>query len=161
VIPGNLTINGGAMVTMVANQGQIAATSNVTINGSGVLTLVGTNTLNSLTFNNSGGNATPTVNAATQLNLTSATPITVVNDNNGFTPTISGTTLNLASATGATINVSGLSIDDLVISAAITSAGTITKTGSGSLILPSANAAVLNWNLAGGNLILNNATALG
>ena len=59
---------------MITNQGQIAATSNVTINGGGMLTLVGTNTLNSLTFNNTGGTATPTVAVGTLLNLTSATP---------------------------------------------------------------------------------------
>ncbi|WP_395736536.1 autotransporter-associated beta strand repeat-containing protein [Prosthecobacter sp.] len=161
VIPGNLTISGGAVVTMNTNQGQIAATSNVTFNGSGTLTLVGTNTLNSVTFNNSGGNATPTLATGTLLNLSSLTPITVQNDNLGFTPTVSGTALNFAGAS-ATITTSGLSPDDLIISAtSITSAGTITKAGSGSLVLPNAQAASLAWNLSAGSLILNNATALG
>ncbi len=144
VIPGNLFINGGATVTMNTNQGQIAATSNITVNGSGTLNYVGTNTASSVTFNNSGGNANPTVNAATLLNLTSPTPITATNDNTGFTPQLSGTTVNFANAGGATINVSGQSLNDLTISAAITSVGAITKTGSGSLILPNANTASLS-----------------
>jgi autotransporter-associated beta strand protein len=49
----------------------------------------------------------------------------------------------------------------LSITAALTSAGTITKAGSGSLVLPNANSAVLNWNLAAGSFIFGNAGALG
>ena len=171
VIPGNLTINGGATVTMNTNQGQIASTSAMTINGSGVLNLVGTNRFSTtLTFNNSGGNATPTVAVGTLLDLSSTAAITANNDNNGFTPTISGTGLNFSSATGTTINVTGQSINDLIISAAITtnqvgtttSTGqTITKTGAGSLILNSADANSLTWALNGGSIFVGNATSLG
>lgn len=165
-VQGNLIIN-NSTVTMVTNQGQIAATSNVTINGGGVLTLVGSNSLNSLTFNNSGSIVTPSVAVATLLNLTGgASAITVTNDNPAFTPTISGTTLNFSTA--PTINVSGLSPNGLIISAgitaltpALTSAGPITKTGAGSLVLPNANAASLTWILSGGSIIVNNATSLG
>ena len=170
-IPGNLTINGGATVTEVANQGQIATTSAITINGSGTLNLVGTNRFSTtLAFNNSGGNATPTVAVGTLMDLSSTAAITAANDNTAFTNTISGTTLNFSSPTGTTINTSGLSGDDLIISAAIATnaVGTatptgaaITKTGAGSLILPNANAASLTWVLSGGSVVVNNGTSLG
>jgi autotransporter-associated beta strand protein len=101
------------------------------------------------------------VATSTLLNLSSATPITVSNDSTGTVSTISGTALNLTSATGATINVTGLSLNDLNISAPITSVGTITKTGAGSLIINNANAASLTWNLTGGTIFVNNATSLG
>jgi len=161
VVPGDVVLSNAALVENT-NQGQIAPTSNVTFESGGSLTLVGTNTLNSLTWNVAGtSGGTPTATVGTLLNLTSATPINSNNDYIGVTPTIAGTTLNLANAGGSTITTSGLSLDNLIISAAITSAGTITKAGAGSLVLPNANTAVLNWNLNGGTLILNNAAALG
>ena len=155
VIPGDLTLN-NANLTESTNGGQIAATSNVVLNGSSVLTLAGTsNTLNSVTFNNTGGNATPTVATGTLLILSSATPITVTNDNFSFTPTISGTELNLVD--GAAISTSGLSADALIISAKITTAASTTpliKTGTGSLVLSSTTSAFANgFNLDQGSLI--------
>jgi hypothetical protein len=136
VVPGALTIN-NSTVTMNTNQGQIATSSVVTLNGGGVLNLTGANTLNRLVFNNAGGTTTPLVALATQLTLSATNAITVVNDNYGTTPTISGTALAFTSA--PTIDVSGLSPIDLIISAPITSAGgAVTKTGAGALVLSGA-----------------------
>ncbi|MDB5320604.1 MAG: Autotransporter-associated beta strand repeat protein [Phycisphaerales bacterium] len=152
VIPGDLTI-GNAGVTMVTNQGQIAPTSNVSWTSGGTLTLVGTNTLNSLTFNSngtSGGVETTAIGvgaAGTGANLilSSANAITSVNNELGHTPTISGLSLVLSNA-APVINTSGLSPDDLIISAPITSVGgAINKTGAGSVILaPSIGLTVVN-----------------
>ena len=59
-------------------------------------------------------------------------------------------------------------MNDLSIASQITTnalddadAGTITKTGAGSLILPNANAASLTWALNGGSIFVGNATSLG
>ena len=156
VIPtGGLTIN-DATVTMNTNAGQIDSSNDVFLNAGALLTLFGSNTLNSVTFNNTGGrNQTPTVNSATLLTLTSATPITSTNDSYSFTPTISGTEILLAD--GATITTSGLSPIDLIISAKISTSGSttaITKTGTGSLVLSSTTSAFTNgFNLAQGSLI--------
>ena len=172
VIPGNLTINGGATLAEGTNQGQIATTSAITINGSGILTLVGTNRFSTtLTMNNSGGNAAPTVNVGTLLDYSSASAISVNNDNTGFTNLITGGTVNFSNATGTTINVTGASLNDLSIASQITTnalgtvtsngGAVITKTGSGSLILNNAQAASLTWALNGGWIFVGNATSLG
>ncbi len=157
-VPGDLTIN-NSTVTMVTNSGQIAAGSNVSINGGGVLTTVGTNTLNSVTFNNDGGTGMPTVNAATKLILTSANAITAKNDNLSTTPTISGTALELSHASPV-INVqSSLSSSGLIISAPLTTTGggTISKTGAGALILSGATAHPLagGLNIDGGEVVFD------
>ena len=152
-VPGNLTINSGASVTETL-AGEIAQSSAVTINGSGVLTLTGANTLASLTLNATLGGAAQTNNVVigtTSLTLTAANAITATNNNFGFTPVISGTALLLQSstATGPSINVSGLSTDTLIISAPITSVqytpvSTLTNTsllitGGGSVVLSGAS----------------------
>ncbi|MEA3207689.1 MAG: hypothetical protein QOE70_746 [Chthoniobacter sp.] len=168
VIPaGGVTLN-NSNVTMTTNGGQIEATNDITLNASSVLTLAGSNTLNSLIFNNNGGTTQPEVKTATALTLTSAAPITATNDNLGTTPTVSGTALLLTNAAGATINVSGLSPEGLAITAPITSVpgtGGVTKIGTGSLILNAANtftaAAGAGVKLQDGALILNTTAALG
>ncbi len=161
VIPaGGITLN-NANLTMSTNQGQVDATNDVTINGGGVLTLTGTNTLNSVSFSSIGGNATPTVAVGTQLTLSSLSPITVSDDNYSFTPTISGTELVLQD--GAAISTSGLSPDDLIISAKLSTVAATTpliKTGAGSLILSSNTSAFANgFNLNQGTLIFANNSA--
>ncbi|WP_395736830.1 autotransporter-associated beta strand repeat-containing protein [Prosthecobacter sp.] len=161
VIPaGGITLN-NANLTMSTNQGQIDASNSVTINGGGVLTLVGTNTLSSVTFSNPGSSVTPTVAVGTLLTLTSPTPITVTNDTLSFTPTISGTELNLVD--GATISTSGISADDLIISAKISTSGStspLVKTGTGSLVLSNATSTFANgFNLSQGSLIFAAVTA--
>lgn len=149
VIPaGGLTIN-NATVTMNTNAGQIAASNDITINGSGVMTFTGTNTVNSVTFNNPGGNATPTVAAGTSLTLSAANAITATNDNFSFTPTISGTALVLSDANPVITVNAGQSPSGLIISAPLntTGGGTIAKNGGGSLILGGTTAHVLTGGL--------------
>ncbi|NBV35626.1 MAG: hypothetical protein EBR81_18000, partial [Proteobacteria bacterium] len=74
VVPGDLVIN-NTTLTMGTVAGQIASASNVTLNGGASLTLYGNNTLNSVRFNNTGAQATPTLNSGAQ----SQTPTTVTN----------------------------------------------------------------------------------
>ncbi len=156
VIPGNLVVN-NATVTMNTNAGQIASTSNVTLGGSGVLNMVGTNTLASVTFNNTGGNATPTLAAAT-LTLSGTNAITSVNDSFSFTPTISGAGLSL-SASAPVISTSGLSPNSLIISVPITSAGgVVTKTGAGSVVLSGASTFTNGFTLNQGSVIFGAAS---
>lgn len=99
-IPGNLVINNGATVTQSTNNGSISASSNVTINGGGVLTLTGHNTLASLTINNNGGTATPTVTPGAAGNILFLTNpvINVTSDNAASTATIGTGTLNFGDA---------------------------------------------------------------
>ncbi len=159
VIPaGGVTLN-NANLTMSTNAGQIDASNDVAINGGGVLTLVGSNTLNSLTFANMGGTATPTVAVATSLTLSAATAIDATNDNFSTTPTISGTALVLSDA-APVINVNaGLSPSGLIITAPLTTTGggTITKTGGGSLILNGGTAHPLagGLNVNAGTLVFD------
>ncbi len=140
VIPaGGLTISSATVIENTFS-GQIDPSNSVTINGDGVLTLFGTNTLKKLSFNNSGGIANPAVNINNtgMLTLTDSAAITAVNDNSGFTPTVAGVTglLGLAlTSTTPIFDVSGASLDDLIISVPILSAGgTILKKNTGNLI---------------------------
>ena len=141
-VPGDLILNNGNATQSTAN-GSIASVSNVTINGAGTLTLTGNNTLATITFNGIGGTATPTVTgtAGNILVLTGTTnAITSVNDNLGFTPTISVLALELNGA-NRTITTSGISVDNLLISSVVqntmggTTAAGLVKAGTGSLIL--------------------------
>lgn len=151
-IPGDLTIN-NATVTMSTNAGQIASAANIMINGGGVLNMTGSNTLNSVTFNNAGGTVNPTVATSTSLTLSAANAISSTNDTFSTTPVISGTALVLSSAT-PTITTSGLSVNDLNVTAVITSAGgAIAKEGAGSLTLTGANTFTTGVNLNNGSLI--------
>ena len=110
----------------------------MTINGGGVLTLVGSNTLNSVTLNSHGGNANITLAiGGGLLTLSGSNAISAANDNFATTPTISGGSLAFTSTT-PTITTSGLSTNNLIISAPIVSTnGPITKTGAGSVVLAS------------------------
>ena len=165
--PGNVVIPTGpvgaglvitnATVTQNTNNQQIATTTDVVINGNGQLNLTtGANTLNSLSWNNSGGTGNPTVNGGTGLlTLSSGTPITAINDNLANAPILSGAGgLALSNATPV-ITVSGLSPNDLQISAAITSAGgPITKSGVGGLDLTGASTFTNGVNLSVGTLLI-------
>ncbi|MEZ0265548.1 MAG: beta strand repeat-containing protein, partial [Phycisphaerae bacterium] len=149
---GGLTINNVA-VAMLTNPGQIASSNDVTLNGGGSLTLVGSNTLNTLTFNGTGGTATPTVATATSLSLSGQAAITAVNDNLATTPTISGTALSFTDAT-PTITTSGQSPVSLIISAPITSStGAVHKAGAGSLVLSGAGTYANGFALDAGTLV--------
>ncbi|MEA3212062.1 MAG: hypothetical protein QOE70_5119 [Chthoniobacter sp.] len=154
VIPGDLTV--GNTTATVTVQGGIASTSNATVNSGGTLafTAAGTNTLNSVTFNSngsSGGQAN--IQTGTLLNISAANAITATNLDLGHTPIIAGTALALTNAIPA-INTSGLSPDDLIISAPITSAGgQIQKTGTGSLVLSGASTFAQGFNVQQGSII--------
>ena len=168
VIPaGGLTINNGATVTMVTNSGQIAPASAVTLNGAGVLTMVGDNTLSSLTFNNNSGSVavTPTVTpgaSGATLTLSAANAIMVINDSLSTTPTIGGTGNLAFTAANATVTVSGLSTDGLIISSIITGVnGTLVKAGPGSLVLTAANTFTGNVRLDAGSIIASGAGSFG
>jgi autotransporter-associated beta strand protein len=161
-IPGDLTITGSAnsaantAVTMTTNAGQIAATSNVLINGGGNLTMVGSNTLNSVTFDNRGSGQNPTVATATLLILSSATPVTATNDSLATVPVISGTALQFSNATPVLSVNDGLAETELTISAPITQHASMTslsKTGTGVLALSGASTFTTGFNLNQGGLM--------
>ncbi len=161
VIPaGGLTLT-NSTVTMATNAGQIHNTNAVTLNGASTLTLVGANTLDSLTFNNNGGTAAPTVTSGGLLTLSNATPITVSSSNPAFVATIAGSidigsgakTINTPS-----IQVGGVTVTNLVptlsISAAILSPGaSMNKTGDGLLQLGGAST-FSGFTLSNGGVVL-------
>ncbi|MDB5322062.1 MAG: putative glycine-rich autotransporter protein [Phycisphaerales bacterium] len=157
---GGLTLNNVAVTSTVG--GNIAASNDVTLNGGSSLTFSTDSTLNSLTFNNTGGTVNPTVVATTsQLTLTAINAITVVNDNVATVPTIAGSALNLPD--GANINTSTTAFvpTNLVISAPIAGPGAINKTGTGSLDLTGASSFGGTFNLNAGTLMMGNSAALG
>ena len=177
VAPGNLTVNSGATVntTLTANLG-MAASASVTVNGAGTFTLAGLTTastnydLASLTFNNNGGSATPSIVlpgvATGVLRLSAANAITAASDNAGTVATISGTGLlsltNVAPVISTTTNIVSKVTPDLAITGIISAAGgQIVKAGNGSLVLAAANTFTTGLMLQDGALILNNAAALG
>ena len=181
-VPGNLIANNGIINFGTVIAGQIASTSNITLNGTSTFTLPifttpVSNTFASINFANTGGSAAPTFSLGTPtaqdtVILTGAIAITSQNDNFGFTPTISTNAATLTalqfSNAAPVINVLGIgdqispgvfdtgaSPIDLVISAPITSAGgTITKTGTGALVLSGANTFTTGFNLSNGTLII-------
>ena len=158
IVPGNLILN-NANATQVTHNGSIASTSNVTINGGGVLTLVGQNTLQSITFNNSGGTAMPTVTGGTLL-VTGA--ITSTNDNYASTPTI--VSILELNGQSKTLTASGSSPMGLIFYGVIqnamnssVSAGLI-KAGNSSLVLSGASTFAGGVQLNAGTLILGAAS---
>jgi autotransporter-associated beta strand protein len=171
-IPGNLTITNGA-VTMSTVPNQIAATSNVVINGGGSLTFPNynngpTQTLASLTFNNEGGAAVPTLSlgtptvAVSTLILSGATPITSTNNSLATTPTISTgaatlTALQFSDPNPVIMVNSGLAETGLTISATITQNAnmlSLSKSGAGVLALSGASSNfTTGFNLNQGGLM--------
>ncbi|MCX8489111.1 MAG: autotransporter-associated beta strand repeat-containing protein, partial [Opitutales bacterium] len=166
ILPGDVVINGvnsgtNTSLTMVTNAGQIAQTSNITINGGGTLTMTGSNTLSSLTFNNEGGQATPTVATSTLLVLSSPNPITSVNQSQVTTPTISGALQFSNTSPVITVN-SGLADTGLTISAIISNGGnlSLSKAGAGMLALSGANTFTGGLNLNAGSLMFGASSVL-
>ncbi len=171
-IPGDLVITGGndsnaSFVTLNA-AGQIASTSNVTVNGLATLALNGSNdTIASLTFNDNGGSfnylgPSVTTGAGT---LTVNGAITSSNVDNYYVaaPLISGLlslpsgvyTIQADTPTGSPAQIS------LSITAAISGAGGITKTGGGALTLSGGNSYTGNTIVNAGTLNVSSTTALG
>ena len=159
ILNGDVVINGvnsatNTALVMVTNAGQIAPTSNITINGGGTLTLVGTNTLNSLTINNEGAQALATVTPGTLLILSSANPITSVNQSQVATQSITGA-LQFSNPTPVITVNSGLADTGLLISAIISNGGnlSLTKAGGGMLALSGASTFTTGLNLNAGSLM--------
>ena len=158
MVPGNLILN-NANATQATHNGSIASTSNVTLNGGSVLTLVGQNTFASVTFNNIGGTATPTVTGGT-IFVTGA--ITATNDNYASTPIIaSALELNGQSKT---ITVGGSSPMGLILSGVVQNAmnsavpAGLIKAGASSLVLSGANTFAGGVQLNAGTLIIGAAS---
>ncbi len=105
------------------------------------MTVVGANTLASITFNNQGAMATPTVAVGAGvvntpgLTLSAANAITATNDTLSTTPVISGAGGLALSNAAPVINVSGSSTNSLQITAPINSANPVTQAGTGALSL--------------------------
>lgn len=176
-IPGDLTITNAAVTMGNANVGQIAPASNVTLNGGGSLNLFAytattSQTLSSLTFNNEGGTVNPGLNfgaptALSTIVLSSATPITSLNNSLATTPTIAAATVPANSALTfshanpvITVNA-GLAETGLNITTPINGTGgflTLTKNGTGALALSGANTFTTGFNLNQGSLIFGNST---
>ncbi len=125
-LPGNgLTINGGT-VTQTATG--VLTSQAVTLNGGSVLNLntLGSNALTSLTFNNNGGTATPTVAVATGVTLSlpgGGNIITASSANVGTTATIS------TAGTGAVDFAAGsptITVNPIMVTGTQTAAGTFT-----------------------------------
>ena len=152
-IPGNLTIMNGSVVGM-SQPGQLRDSAVVTIDGAGTLNFNTTNTINSVVFNNRGGNANPVVNASNVLTLSSATPITAANQSLSTTPVVAGTSLVLSNA-APTISTTGDAATHLLITAPIHQAGgVIAKSGDGLLAL-NPNVTITGNGVTNSDLILN------
>ena len=153
---GGLTINGSTVNTTLSNTAnQIHSSNDVVLNGSANLNLGNfDNTLKSLTLNNTGGSGPVGVNINnSSLTLTDINAITVVNDNISTNPVISGNgTLTLPA--GANINVSTTNQVpvSLTISSGLASAGTINKTGIGTLDLGGSGTYAGGFNILAGSV---------
>ncbi|MFN5805594.1 MAG: autotransporter-associated beta strand repeat-containing protein, partial [Opitutia bacterium] len=153
VIPaGGLTIQGGLQgagtTVNLSTSNAIAASTDLTMNGRANLTFAASvnQTLNSVTFNNNGGDANPTLTVTGTLTLSSSTPVTATSSNAFYVSTITGGTLALASGAN-TFSVAPVAIgattytdlhSTLNVASLISGAGaSITKTGNGLLQLSS------------------------
>ena len=170
-IIGSPTAIGATTVNMVNVGGQIDPSNVVTLLGRSTLNLVGNNTLNSLVFNNNGGEGTPTITNVGTLTLTNLNPITATSNNALFINTLSGGTIALAQGVNnfniGAIQTGGVSYTNLgfntgtiatmSISSIIGQTGlgtSIVKTGNGILQLSGANTFDSGFDLAAGGLII-------
>ena len=179
-LPGNVTLAQGALTMSATVPNQIIPTASVTINGNGSFTLPNyaltstfapTQTLASFTFQNDGGTTNPSLALGTPtitgsgyfstLILSSATPITAMNNSFSTVPTISTgaatlTALQFSSANPSIVVNAGLAPTSLVISATITqhlNMLSLSKTGNGALVLSGQNTFTTGFNLTAGALI--------
>ncbi len=183
VLPaGLLTLNGGANFTAatvnVQASNAIAPGSAVLLNGRAVLNLAANtaHSLDSLQFNNRGGDASPTVSlgSGTTLTLTGVAPLSAVSQNPLFVATVSGGTLLLPNgatpvftapvslqASGAVFNefAPSLHLASTLASAPNASNSSLTKTGTGLLLLSGANTFTNGVQVLEGGLVLGRDTA--
>ncbi|MBB5031378.1 autotransporter-associated beta strand repeat-containing protein [Prosthecobacter vanneervenii] len=154
VIPGGgFVINGGVQGTGTTvnlnTSNAIAASTDLTMNGRASLTFAASvnQTLNSVTLNNNGGDAAPTLTVTGTLTLGSSSPVTATSSNANSTATITGGTVALTSASN-TFNIAPIAVGaqtytsiqpTLSIASIITGTGSITKTGTGLLQLSAQN----------------------
>ncbi len=136
--------------------GQIDPNNTLTLFGKSTVNLAGTQALNSLVFNNNGGEGAPNVTTATTipvsvLNLTSSSPITASSSNPFTVSLISVASLGLAAGTntitvnpiqiaGSTVTqlTAALNISSPIVGIGTTGAGVgISKAGNGMLQLSS------------------------
>jgi autotransporter-associated beta strand protein len=168
---GGLTINGGVGGTGafvgLTGAGQIAATTDVTLNGRATLTFAnGTaNTLNTVVFNNNGGEGNPTINVGTgsTLTLSSSAPITATSSNAATTSTIAGGTLALAAGENV-FNIAPIALGattystiqpTLSVTSLISGSGSsILKTGDGLLQVSGTSTFSGGVNVQGGGIIV-------
>ncbi|WP_395730694.1 autotransporter-associated beta strand repeat-containing protein [Prosthecobacter sp.] len=153
--------------------GQIDSSNTLTIIGKSIVNLAGTQTLNSLVFNNNGGEAAPTVTTAATipisvLNLTSLNPITASSSNPANVSIISVASLGLTAGTntitvnpiqiaGSTVTqlTAALSISSPIVGIGTTGTGVgITKAGNGLLQLSGASTFDGGVNLAAGGIAI-------
>ncbi|OYW76067.1 MAG: hypothetical protein B7Z37_10495, partial [Verrucomicrobia bacterium 12-59-8] len=157
--------------------GQIDPSTTLTVIGKSTVNLAGTQTLNSIVFNNNGGEGNPIVTTATTipvsvLNLSSSTPITASSSNPFTVSTISVASLGLASGTNTIIvdpiQIAGTTVTQLTASLSISSpivgigtTGTgvgISKTGNGLLQLSGASTFDGGMNLTAGGMAIGSSS---
>jgi autotransporter-associated beta strand protein len=184
VIPaGGLTINGGwggqnFTIVNINASGALAASTDVTINGSGRLAYAPgtTNTLNSITFNNSGGEyagvglSTVYVGTNSILNLTGSAPITATSSNTRVTSTLTDSRVIMTSG-AKTFAVDGIKVfgsstpltsvvPTLNIASILTGINvSVTKTGDGLLQLSGLNEFTDGLTVSGGGIILGTSSS--
>ncbi|HEX8914658.1 MAG TPA: autotransporter-associated beta strand repeat-containing protein, partial [Humisphaera sp.] len=162
---GGITLNNAVLFQNAG--GTIGSTNVVTLNGSSGLTLAGSNTLDSLVFNNNGGVATPTVSTGGTLSLSNSTPITASASTVSTTATVNGT-LNLGGGAKSFV-INPISYDGrtltslqptLTIGAAIQNAGLITVSGGGVLGLSGQSTFNGGVTLTGGSSLALGASSI-
>ena len=164
-----MVINGGvqgAGTTVTAvNSTNIAPSNDITLNGRASLTFTtASSAINSLTFNNNGGEGNPTVTlTAGTLTLGSANGIVATSSNAATTSTLTGGTVVLPAGAN-TFAIAPIAIGGQVyapnqatlsIASVISGAGSaITKSGNGLLQLSAANTFSGGMTVSGGGLII-------
>jgi autotransporter-associated beta strand protein len=153
---GGLTVNNATFLQVAG--GTINPANDLVLNGSSTVTLLGSNTLRSLLFNNSGGNTAPTFNAGT---LTLTQSLTASSQNVSNTSVLAGTldfggtprtfTINPVQADGALLSAWAPTLN---ITARIQNAGLLSIEGGGVLQLSGNN------DFAGGVFVNGNSGLL-